>query len=153
MHNLRPDVARLIASALLFFLSACGSNEGSPPPIGIVEEEPSAPKPADPLPKTLSADVIAQGVPREAAALAFDRYEQWRTSIRNGRYVSVIDFTQHSGRARLFVIDVASAKVDALHVAHATKSDPNDDGLATSFGNVPDSRKTSLGSYLVGEKY
>ena len=105
------------------------------------------------MPEGLLEEAIAQGVPRAAAAVAFDRYDKWRDRIRNGRYVSVIDFTKHSGSARLFVIDVAQHKVDAIHVAHAKNSDPNDDGLATAFGNVPNSKKSSLGSYLVAEKY
>lgn len=149
----------LLASVLVLFI-ACGKEDQSvvggdpaPPVNDIVGEVPEAPKVADPLPEHLLAEVLAQGVPKQAAMAAFARYDQWRPRVRNGKYLSVIDFTKHSGRARLFVIEVATGKVDAIHVAHASKSDPNDDGMATVFGNVPDSRKSSLGSYVVGEKY
>lgn len=154
-------IRRVLTLTPFFLLTvACGNNGGGQtagniaPPFGdIIEDVPEAPKPADPLPENLLAEVLAQGVPEKAATLAFNRYDQWRSRIRNGKYISVIDFTKHSGRARLFVIEIATGKVDAIHVAHASKSDPNDDGMATVFGNVPDSRKSSLGAYVVGEKY
>jgi hypothetical protein len=38
-------------------------------------------------------------------------------------------------------------------VAHGKKSDPNDDGYATLFGNVPESNRSSVGFYQVSETY
>lgn len=110
-------------------------------------------KPADPLPEGLLEQVIEQGVPEDAAVLAFANYERNRNYIRNGRYVSLIDFTQHSARPRLYVVNVASGEVDTIHVAHGAGSDPDDNGLANRFSNVPNSHKSSLGSYLISEKY
>lgn len=148
--------------ALLFSLllgtalgvTACGpGNHGYSPGPEVWRPTPDEPKPADPLPEGLLEEVVAQGVPRTAATIAFDRYDSWRPKIRNGNFVSVIDFTKHSGQPRLFVIDVKKGSVDAIHVAHAKNSDPDDNGTATTFGNVPDSKKSSLGSYLINEKY
>jgi hypothetical protein len=141
-------------TASLALLTACGSDHGgSVPWPETLAPAPEEPKPADPLPEGLLEEVIAQGVPQTAAQIAFERYDLWRPKIRNGNFVSVIDFTKHSGRPRLFVIDVKKRTVDAIHVAHAKNSDPDDNGTATTFGNVPDSKKSSLGSYLVSERY
>lgn len=142
------------AVSSMLLVSACGSNGGGGEGGGI-PGTPGGPgfKPADPLPLGLLNDVIEQGVPEDVATVGFAHYELHRNSIRNGRYVSLIDFTQHSSRARLYVVNVATGQVDSMHVAHGANSDPNNDGLANKFSNVPNSRKSSLGSYLISEKY
>ena len=154
MHNSKWFLVGPLVVGSLVLITACGSGDGNRAPFAeIIEPVPEAPKPADPLPEGLLEEVVAQGVPKTAAKIAFDRYDNWRPNIRNGKFVSIIDFTKHSGRTRLYVIDVATGKVDKIHVAHARNSDTNDDGMANVFGNVPNSRKSSLGSYLVAEKY
>ncbi len=139
----------------ILVLTACGSKDedSSNGALAVIDPGASNPTGAEPLPEGLLEHVIEQGVPRAAARFAFDRYESWRPKIRNGKFVSIIDFTKHSGEPRLFVVDVNTGTVDAIHVAHAKNSDANNDGLATSFGNVPNSKKSSLGSYVFGEKY
>ena len=145
----------LAALVLCFVASACASDDGGNNWLGLGEPVGDVPGivGAKPLPAGLLEHVVAMGINRDAAALAFDRYERFRPVIRNDRYISIIDFTKHSGVPRLFVIDVTTGEVDAMHVAHGSKSDPNDDGFATAFSNVPNSKKSSLGAYLVNEKY
>jgi hypothetical protein len=43
--------------------------------------------------------------------------------------------------------------VHAIHVAHGSGSDPDGDGYATKFSNVPDSKASSLGVYITGALY
>jgi len=152
MNTSHPWARSLLLSFCAFLLSACGGG-GEGRSLADLIDLPKAPKPADPLPDFLLPHVIAQGVPAAAAAMAFQRYEMFRPKIRNGRFVSLIDFTAHSGQPRLYVIEVATGQVDVVPVAHGAKSDPDDDGRAQTFSNVPNSRKSSLGSYLINEKY
>jgi hypothetical protein len=68
-------------------------------------------------------------------------------------YVVVVDMSLHSGKDRYWLVDVASGAVEPHKVAHGDGSDPDNDGMATLFGNVEGSHKTSLGFYLTGEIY
>ena len=92
-------------------------------------------------------------MPLPAARLAFSRYENLRHKIRNDSHLSIIDFTRHSKEARLFVINTTSGSIDAIHVAHGSGTDPDNDGMGEYFSNVPNSHKSSLGAFLVSERY
>jgi hypothetical protein len=46
-----------------------------------------------------------------------------------------------------------SGEVHAMRVAHGKGSDPDGDGYATKFSNVPESKASSLGFYLTGALY
>ncbi|MGZ6424720.1 MAG: murein L,D-transpeptidase catalytic domain family protein [Bdellovibrio sp.] len=80
-------------------------------------------------------------------------FNQHKNKIPNQRYVSVIDFTQKSSKARFHIIDMTTGKVWSIHVAHGKGSDANGDGYADKFSNQPDSRASSLGYYLTGSTY
>ena len=92
-------------------------------------------------------------VPREALrkALAFFKANQNR--IPNKNYLTIIDFSKHSGDRRFHLIDLDSGAVESHYTSHGENSDPKDSGLATIFSNVINSRKSSLGFYLVAETY
>lgn len=150
MHIIKV-LQRLGALGLAILIVGCGGHSGGgglPPVDGDVDH-----KPADPLPDYLYGMVIQQGVPPAVVQAAFANYDRFRPKIRNGNYVSMIDFTQHSKNPRLFVVNVASGKVDKIPVAHGAGSDSNNDGYADNFSNVPNSKRSSLGSYLISEKY
>lgn len=150
--------ARLTWLAAILMLAACGSTD-----------VPSAIKPIDPdldetgvvrvltaanpNPPTLLDAVLAQGVSVKAAKEAFLRYDTFAYRIKKPTYMVVVDFTLHSAQKRFWMINRESGKVDALTVAHGAGSDPTDTGFAQKFSNVPDSRMSSLGSYLIAEKY
>jgi len=104
-------------------------------------------------PITLYSAVVAQGVPSKVAKKAFEKFDEFQEDVRNTAYISIVDFTQHSKYKRFYMINRASGKVDQWSVAHGTGSDPDNDGMATSFSNVPNSKKSSLGAYLIQEKY
>lgn len=102
---------------------------------------------------TLYAAVIAQGVPTKVAQRAFSAYDAHVGEVRNKNYISMIDFTQHSANRRFYMINRDTGKVDQWTVAHGAGSDPDNDGYPQYFSNVPDSHMSSLGSYLIQEKY
>lgn len=73
--------------------------------------------------------------------------------FKNSNFATVIDFSQHSSKRRLYLFDLKSGKVSRHNVAHGKNSDANGDGMADSFSNLPDSRQSSLGAYVTAELY
>lgn len=73
--------------------------------------------------------------------------------IPNKNYLSLINFKAHSGQRRFFLIDMHTGAVEAIHVAHGTNSDKDNDGLATQFSNINGSLQSSLGFYMAAEQY
>lgn len=92
-------------------------------------------------------------VPSQAVDKAFDFYNKNQSIIRNKKYITIFDISQHSGQPRLYLIDVNTGSVKSMHVAHGSGSDPDHDGVATSFSNVSGSKKSSLGFMLTAETY
>ena len=90
-------------------------------------------------------------VPKVLLDQAVSYYDANRDRIPNKKYLTVVDFTVHSRKTRLFIADMTTGKVEALHVAHGTGSDPGDSGVATHFSNTVDSHMSSLGFYLTAE--
>ncbi len=86
----------------------------------------------------------------ETAVLYFDSH---LSSIANQNYLSVIDFSQRSTKARFYIIDMKSGAVWAIHTSHGKNSDPDGDGYATSFSNKSGSNQSSLGMYKAAETY
>src|SRR3989344_5775571 len=152
----------------------------APVPDGETEEVPVPTQPVDPLP-TLpvpTPPVLPQtppateepppppnrefrfpdfesswGLKRAIFEKAVRYYEQVRLNLANQRYVTVIDFSQHSSQKRLYLFDLATGKVERYLTSHGKNSDPNNDGYATSFSNTPESKKSSLGFYLTLHTY
>ena len=92
-------------------------------------------------------------VPREALNEAVAYYDSHLGQIANRRFLTVIDFTKHSGLPRFFVIDMNSGAVDSYHTAHGSGSDPDHNGYADRFSNTDNSHMSSLGFYLTGSTY
>lgn len=93
------------------------------------------------------------GMPGNLKALALEYFKNNQDKIKNKKYIGVIDFSKHSSKARFFIMKVEDESVMAIHVAHGSGSDPDNDGYATLFSNVDGSLKSSLGFYLTGELY
>lgn len=80
------------------------------------------------------------------------RNELYATS--RPRYWAVVNFDLHSGKPRLFVLDVVAEEVTSYLCSHGIGSEgPTDDGFANVFGNIPGSNATSLGIYRCAETY
>jgi hypothetical protein len=136
---------------VMVLASACGGSGGGQGAASGPQPKPKVP--AKSLPAEFYDQVIKQGVPADAARMLIANYEEHRFDISNDAWVSVIDFRIHSKFPRLFVINAKTAEVDAIHVAHGTGSDHENDGVPKFFSNVPNSKRSSLGSYLISEKY
>lgn len=97
--------------------------------------------------------VVRNGVPRDVADLAFQKLESFKGKVTNNNYMAIVDFRQHSGQRRFYLIDRRTGAVEKMAVAHGTASDPQKNGYAQYFSNIPNSKMSSLGSYLVAEQY
>jgi hypothetical protein len=84
---------------------------------------------------------------------AVDYYVSHLSQIKNKNFLSIVDFTLYSGKARFFIIDMKTGAVKAIHVAHGSGSDPNNTGYAKTFSNTPGTNASSLGVYQTAETY
>lgn len=84
-------------------------------------------------------------------ALAF--YEKNQSHIKNGKYLTVVNFSRFSGHGRMYIINMSSGEVTSLHVAHGIGSDRENTGVAHHFSNKTGSNMSSLGFYRTAETY
>lgn len=99
------------------------------------------------------SDAGGPAVPEDLKRKALDYFQANSGRFANKRYIGIVDFAAHSSRQRFWILDLQSGSSHAIHVAHGTGSDPDNDGYATRFSNVPNSRASSLGFYLTGALY
>lgn len=92
-------------------------------------------------------------IPDEPLQKAVEYFDKNKSLLTNQKVMTVIDYSQHSGEKRFYVIDMISGEVEDLVVAHGKGSDSNHDGLATLFSNLPQSYATSLGFYITSTTY
>lgn len=69
-----------------------------------------------------------------------------------GKFV-VLDYSLHSSKPRLFVIDLEDGAVTALRAAHGKGSDSDHDGYLDTFSDVPGSSASPEGLYRTAEAY
>jgi hypothetical protein len=140
-------------------LSACAAADQRPGPLATAVAPPPAPLPSAPppapaplvvaVPATVQPALDPQGLIRPAllsGALAALRRHGDRVAVRDRIYL--VDFQQHSSRARLFRLDLNSGQVTAFRTAHGRGSDPAHTGFAQTFSNRPASNASSLGAYV-----
>lgn len=92
-------------------------------------------------------------VPENLLQEAVAYYDANLDQIKNQRVMGIIDYKQHNSKERYYIIDMESGRVETYLTAHGKNSDPDFDGYATKFSNVPDSNTTSLGFFLTAETY
>lgn len=80
-------------------------------------------------------------------------YDSNYENIRNKRFVSILDFSQHSSKKRWYLFDLKNRTVERYLTSHGKYSDRNGDGYADSFSNVPGTAKSSLGVYVTAMTY
>lgn len=70
----------------------------------------------------------------------------------NTQYVFVVNYKEHSGKKRMYIIDISKRKtVRKMMVAHGSKSETKP-GYATEFSNEINSNKSSLGYAIVNQR-
>ena len=132
-------------------MAAC--SDGYKGPIGdrpVVDGSPSAESPEA---TTLFQKVLKNGVPEIPLRKAFAYFDANKKIIKNQKYLSIIDFSQHSGKERFYLIELKTGNVQKLLTSHGRGSDPQHDGYAKRFSNVSGSNMTSLGFMLTAERY
>lgn len=71
----------------------------------------------------------------------------------NKSFVAIFDVSQRSNHKRFFMLNLLNGQVSAHLAAHGRGSDPDHDGWADQFSDVPGSRMTPLGFFKTGESY
>jgi len=171
---MKSTFTKTLVLAAFFTLSACGQNFGpaqfeediSEAEAVKIDGTGEAPTDLDDLKAAQfspseTAQILAKHshldpkrlVPSRLLEQAVIYFEANKTKFANQNYISVIDFSKKSTKARFFIINLKSGAVWALHTAHGSGSDTNHDGIAESFGNVSGSNKSSLGFYRTAETY
>jgi hypothetical protein len=92
-------------------------------------------------------------VPKDLLKTAVTYFEKNKAGFPNQSYITVVDFKPRSDNYRFFLIKLDDGSVEKYHTTHGSGGDVDDDGIAESFGNVPNSRKSSLGFVRTGEVY
>ncbi|MES2767975.1 MAG: murein L,D-transpeptidase catalytic domain family protein [Bdellovibrionota bacterium] len=144
-------IKTLIMLSLAFSLTACSESYDGP-----IAERPVTDEGRNgeaPVTKTLFQKVLEKGVPEIPLRKAFDYFDANKNIIKNQKYMSIIDFSQHSGQKRFYLIDMSTGAVDKILTAHGRGSDPDHTGIPKKFSNVSSSNMTSLGFMLAAERY
>jgi hypothetical protein len=135
---------QILAIISVLFVAAC-----SQPYADTVTQAPTKVTQAS----TLLDKMITNGVPAAAAKEAMAKYEILKGNVSNLDWISIVDFTQHSGKKRFYIVNALSGAVTAIYVTHGSGSDPRNTGIPYNFSNTVNSHMTSLGAYLVSEKF
>lgn len=96
---------------------------------------------------------VDREAPRDLLEDALLYYDFNWELLENPDYLTLIDFSQHSSKRRLYVVDMQTGELARSVVAHGSGSDPDNDGVPTQFSNVNNSHKSSLGFYVAAETY
>lgn len=92
------------------------------------------------------------GVPHDDIKRMID-WQTHNNAGSNPRYWAVFKIKEHSKTKRMHIFDRVNKTVQSVHAVHGTGSDPNHDGLATTFSNTPESYQSSLGLYKTLSTY
>lgn len=122
--------------------------------LDLPSEQPAAEEPQDAAPSAVQKQVYffptfssANGIAKSLWEKAQKYYDQHWKTFENNRYVVIVNLGLSAAKKRFWLVDLKTGKVVGYHTSHGSGSDPNGDGIATSFSNVPGSKKSSLGAY------
>jgi hypothetical protein len=80
-------------------------------------------------------------------------YEYNFDKILNTNFITIVDFNLNADERRMFLVNMKTGHVRKMLTSVGSGSDPDNDGIANYFSNIPDSFMSSLGFYLTGEEY
>ncbi|MFT6070318.1 MAG: hypothetical protein ACJAT2_002791 [Bacteriovoracaceae bacterium] len=138
--------------SFLFLLVSCGN----PEELGAGPEKDSLFDPVEGIELVKLDDLeffTSLGAPRSGLKKALLYLQENNNEIDNQDYLTLVDFSKHSGEKRMFILDLVNREMEVLHVAHGKNTDPSHTGMAKYFSNVNNSLKSSLGVYLTAERY
>lgn len=92
-------------------------------------------------------------VPKKLLAEALAFFQAHQDKFPNKGHISVLDYSQSSSVARFHIVDMATGQVESFHMANGVGSEPDHDGFAHKFSNVPGSNCSSLGFVRTAETY
>lgn len=92
----------------------------------------------------------AESIPPLALKPALNFYKNNQKIINNTNYIAVIDFSLHSTKKRLFLLNIRNGSVESMLVTHGKKSEVST-GVAGAFSNIVGSEMSSLGFYITDE--
>jgi hypothetical protein len=69
------------------------------------------------------------------------------------KHLVVVDYSLHSSKERLFVIDLETGAVSAYRTAHGKGSDADHDGMLDSFSSASGSGASPEGTFRFAEEY
>lgn len=93
------------------------------------------------------------GLSKQAFGYAVKGFEYLRSTgrLRNDKVISIVDFSLHSSKKRLFILDSRTYRIlFNTHVAHGRNSGKD---FAKQFSNEYESYKSSLGFYITQNTY
>lgn len=96
---------------------------------------------------------VRAGVPKRALEEALRVYEKNpKGVIKNKRFITIADFSKHSGQKRLFVLDTKTGKVERFHTSHGNGRGSVSQGRVSKFSNRHNSHLTPSGFHVTGKK-
>lgn len=93
------------------------------------------------------------GLSKDAFDYAVKGYEYLKATgkIKNVNVLTIADFTKHSSKKRLFILDVKNYKV--LFNTYVSHGQGTGAAMAERFSNIPESHQSSLGFYTTTDTY
>jgi len=85
-------------------------------------------------------------------AEAIQSYESHDRGDLNG-HVAIVDFARPSAERRLFLLSLATGRVETYLVSHGQGSDRDHDGMADYFSDATGSHASSLGAFRAARRY
>lgn len=92
-------------------------------------------------------------VPKKLLAEALAFFQAHKDRFANTGHISVLDYSQRSSEPRFHIVDMQTGEVQSFHMANGVGSEPDHDGFAHKFSNVPGSNCSSLGFARTAETY
>jgi hypothetical protein len=86
----------------------------------------------------------------DAFSSVLSHLRSYRQTIKNKRYLTIIDYSKPSNVKRMYLMDMKTGKVEKFLVSHGKNSGW---AYATAFSNRPESLQSCRGFFITGRKY
>jgi hypothetical protein len=86
----------------------------------------------------------------DAFSSVLTHLRSYRQTIKNKRYLTIIDYSKPSNVKRMYLIDMKTGRVEKFLVSHGKNSGW---AYATAFSNRPESLRSCRGFFVTGRKY